>query len=74
MADLSEYVEEIRIIRFTCSFCGETEDFERETFSRKIKKDVTGILAAGGWAERTSYSVEGLACPACIDGIDGEVS
>jgi hypothetical protein len=60
------YVEEIRVIRITCAFCGSEEDSEPGDFTEKSKAEALKELIDLGWEEITADSVEGLACPSCV--------
>ena len=68
---LVPYAEEIRIIRITCAFCSNEEDFERDNFTEKTKGEVVQLLVDDGWRELTADSVEGFACRACVEEFKG---
>lgn len=64
---LVPYAEEIRIIRVTCAFCSNEEDFERSDFTEKTKGEVVQLLVDEGWKELAADSLEGFACRACCE-------
>lgn len=65
--DLMLYAEEIKTIKFTCSFCSAEEEFERGDFKEQTKTECTKILLAEGWDELTTETMIGIACPACLE-------
>lgn len=68
---LTPYAEEIRIIRVTCAFCSNEEDFERGNFTEKTKGEVMQLLIDDGWKEIEADSLSGFACRACCEEFGG---
>lgn len=68
---LIPYTEEIHIIRVTCAFCSNEEDFERDDFTEKTKGEVVKLLVEEGWEELEGDSLEGFACRACCEEFGG---
>ncbi len=63
------FAERIRIIRFTCSFCGLRDDYERADFT---DKRIAEILFGAGWEMVRVNEHLALSCPRCLEKIVGK--